>query len=251
MSRGRDGGIPVTRAGTMEQRYILALDTSANAMSGCLLDRHRLRTFAEESLPMERGHAEALVPMLDRLLGEVPGGLATIDRVAVTIGPGSFTGIRVGVAAARALGLACKVSVVGVSTLVALAAPFVSGIAKSCILAVVDARHGGFYAQGFRPDGTTFLEARHGSAADILEAAGKEPMRLVGSGAPMLAIEAWSHSVEAEVIANSAVPRIALVARLGMLADPAQSPPKPLYLKPPDAKPHVIASAPASLAPVP
>ena len=55
---------------------------------------------------MERGHAEALVPLIDRVVGAVEGGFPSLDRVAVTIGPGSFTGLRVGIAAARAIGLA-------------------------------------------------------------------------------------------------------------------------------------------------
>lgn len=235
MMRGGNGGAEAARAAA-DRRYVLALDTSGEAVSACLFDRHRLRVFAEESLAMERGHAEALIPLLDRLFGDLSDGLAALERVSVTVGPGSFTGIRVGVACARALGLAAKIPVVGVSTLVALAAPLVSGASKNRIIAAVDARHGGVYAQGFLPDGTTFLEARHGAVGDILEVAGQDPVRLVGSGAPMLAIEAWSRGTEAEVIANSTLPRISLVARLGMLADPEQAPPKPLYLKPPDAK---------------
>ena len=72
---------------------------------------------------MERGHAEALAPLLERLMFGVEGGFATLDRIAATVGPGSFTGIRIGLATARAMGLALDIPVVGVSTLVAFAGP--------------------------------------------------------------------------------------------------------------------------------
>ena len=72
---------------------------------------------------MERGHAEALAPLVERLMSGVEGGFASLDRIAVTAGPGSFTGIRIGLAMARAMGLALNIPVVGVSTLVAFAGP--------------------------------------------------------------------------------------------------------------------------------
>jgi tRNA threonylcarbamoyladenosine biosynthesis protein TsaB len=66
---------------------------------------------------------------------------------------------------------------------------------------------------------------------------GTGPVRMAGSGAPMLAIEAWATRLAAEVVGETGAPDISYVARLGLLADPRGAPPKPLYLKPPDAKP--------------
>ena len=228
-------------------RIILAIDTALGAASACLLDMTSAKPLAAETLPMERGHAEALIPLLDRLVARLDGGFDALGRVAVTVGPGSFTGIRVGVAAARAVGLACRIPVVGVSTLQALAAPSI-GKASTPVIAAIDARHGHVYAQIFGPNGATVLDACYRSVAAVIEAAGSGPIRLVGSGAPMLAIEAWSRGLAAEVESQMAVPDIALVARLGALADPEPGGPKPLYLKAPDAKP----SAPVIVAtPVP
>ena len=96
---------------------ILAIDTALAATSACLLVPGQTSPFAAETLFMEAGHAEALLPLIDRVVARAPGGFAAVTRVAVTVGPGSFTGIRIGVAAARAFGLACGVPVVGVSTL--------------------------------------------------------------------------------------------------------------------------------------
>lgn len=231
-------------------QFVLALDTSLGAVSACLLRTGSGEPDVIETLPMQRGHAEALLPLLDRLVAQVEGGFSAIGRVAVTVGPGSFTGIRVGVAAARALGLACKVPVIGISTLAALAAPSISANTPSRILAAIDARHGCVYAQGFATDGSTLLEARHAPVADVLAAMGPGPLQLVGPGASMLAIEAWSHGIAAEAGAPSLFVDIAFVARLGMLADPDQAPPKPLYLKPADAKPQVAAQS-SALVPSP
>ncbi|MGB7045218.1 MAG: tRNA (adenosine(37)-N6)-threonylcarbamoyltransferase complex dimerization subunit type 1 TsaB, partial [Methylocella sp.] len=101
---------------------ILAIDTALPAISACVLDDGADSPEAIETIAMERGHAEALLPLIDRVMARVAGGFASLDRVAVTVGPGSFTGLRVGIAAARAIGIACKIPVTGVSTLAALAA---------------------------------------------------------------------------------------------------------------------------------
>ena len=228
-------------------RYVLAIDTALGAASACLLGSNALTPFAAESLPMERGHAEALVPLLDRIVSRLDGGFGALSRVATTVGPGSFTGIRVGVAAARALGLACNVPVVGISTLAALAAPLIGSESRKTIIAAIDARHGSVYAQAFGPKGEMVSEAQHATIADALRAAGAGPFRLVGSGAPFLAAEAWSQGIDAEVVHAAPAPDIGLVARLALLADPRQALPKPLYLKPPDAKPHAVRVAPAAI----
>lgn len=221
------------------QRYILAIDTSVGAASACLLGLSDVTPIAAESLLMERGHAEALLPLLDRIVARIDGGFEALARVAVTVGPGSFTGIRVGVAAARAVGLACGIPVVGVSTLSALAAPAIASGVQPQVVAAIDARHGSVYAQSFGPDGSTLMEACHAAVRIVIETVGPGPLRLVGSGAAMLAIEAWSRGMTADVDNHVAVPDIALVARLGLLADPDHAGPKPLYLKPPDAKPQL------------
>ena len=93
---------------------ILAIDTALPAISACVLDEGAESPELIETIAMERGHAEALLPLIERVMARVEGGFASLDRVAVTVGPGSFTGLRVGIAAARAIGVACKVPVIGV-----------------------------------------------------------------------------------------------------------------------------------------
>jgi len=101
---------------------ILAIDTSCGAASAAVVERGQIEPLVAETRVMARGQAEALVPMVEDAMARIERGAASLDRIAVTTGPGSFTGIRVGVALARAMGLALGVPVVGVSTLAAFAA---------------------------------------------------------------------------------------------------------------------------------
>jgi tRNA threonylcarbamoyl adenosine modification protein YeaZ len=221
---------------------ILAIDTALNATSACLLDAGGDAPLAEETLVMERGHAEALLPMIERVMARALAyddeGFEGLERVAVTVGPGSFTGLRVGIAAARAIGLACSIPVVGVSTLAALAAPLILEQRPGIVGVAIDARHGSVYFAAFGPDGRAMLEPRMVPVREAARSLGAGPARLAGSGAEILAAEAMAAGLEVEVAEGSCVPDILFVARLGCLADPPLAPARPLYLKEPDAKPR-------------
>src|SRR6202049_2571874 len=113
---------PVPTGGRGAMR-ILAIDTALEACAAGVIEMPD-RVLAQESLAMARGHAEALMPLLARVMDQAGIGFDALDRIAVTVGPGSFTGLRVGIAAARGIALATGKPAVGVSTLAALAAPF-------------------------------------------------------------------------------------------------------------------------------
>jgi len=215
---------------------ILAIDTALSAVSACVLDRDSSEPLALESIPMERGHAEALAPLLERVVGKVEGGFASIDRIAVTVGPGSFTGIRIGLAAAYAIAIARKIDIVGVSTLAALAAPHIFDPFEGALAAAIDARHGQVYVAAFGPDGRMLLAPRRAGAHEALRAIGDGPLNLVGGGGEILAKEARNSGVATKILAQDAAPDIAVVARLGFAASPATAPARPLYLKAADAK---------------
>src|SRR2546425_564498 len=104
----------------MSFMLLLALDTALGASSAAILDTAAGRLVAGVSEPMDRGHAERLLPMVAELFAEA--GLAVRDcrRFVATIGPGSFTGLRVAIAAARGMALAAGGEAVGISTLDAL-----------------------------------------------------------------------------------------------------------------------------------
>ena len=213
---------------------ILAIDTALPAVSACVLDQDAAAPIAAELIEMERGHAEALLPLIRRVMGKVEGGFGSLDRVAVTVGPGSFTGIRIGLAAGQAIALACKTEIVGVSTLAALAAPLILDAFDGVVAAAIDARHGKVYIAAFGPGGRPLLKPRRMKALEALRALGAGPLLLIGSGAPLLAKEARARGLPVEIASEQSAPDIALVARLGLAAQPETAPARPLYLKEPD-----------------
>jgi tRNA threonylcarbamoyl adenosine modification protein YeaZ len=213
---------------------ILAIDTALPAVSACVLDHDAEEPIAFETLAMERGHAEAVMPLIERVMKKVEGGFSTIDRVAVAVGPGSFTGIRIGLAAGQAIALACKAEIVGVSTLAALAAPLILDEPDGVVAAAIDARHGKVYVAAFAPDGRALLTPRRVGAHEALRALGDGPLLLIGSGAELLAKEARARGVPVKIVSGQASPDIVCVARLGLAARPETAPAKPLYLKEPD-----------------
>ena len=217
---------------------ILAIDTSCGAASVAVVESGRLEPLAVISRAMERGHAEALAPMVEEAARNLEGGLASLDRIAVTTGPGSFTGIRVGVALARAMGLALGVPVVGVSTLMAFAAQLLSAPRQGVITAAIDARHGSVYFQLFEPSGRPLGPARCDALRECVRQIGDGPALLAGSAAGLLAAEAHRAGLPYDLESATDAPDIVAVARMGLALDPAANPARPLYVKPPDARPN-------------
>ncbi len=219
-------------------RRILAIDTALGACSVCVMEAGRVLPIALDSEEMATGHAEALMPMIERVMKLVDGGFTSLERVAVSIGPGSFTGLRIGIAAARAIGLAAEIPVVGVSTLSAYAAPLINAEESGVIAVGIDARHGAVFFQAFTAAGRTIVLPRVISLKEAGRAIGSGPVKLAGSGAAALAVEAMSLGLKASIADMRAAPDVTWVARLGLAADPATAVPKPLYLRAPSAAPQ-------------
>src|SRR5947209_2932504 len=121
---------------------ILAIDTALEACAAGVLDTDAGSMIAQQSLPMKRGHAEALMPLIARVIKASGIGFAGLDRIAVTTGPGSFTGLRVGLSAARGIALAAAKPAVGLTTLAAYAAPYIAADDASPVVAVIGRAHG-------------------------------------------------------------------------------------------------------------
>src|SRR6201998_4443921 len=102
---------------------ILAIDTALDACAAAVLDTDSGRLIAQASQAMKRGHAEALMPLIADVMKEAGVPFATLDRIAVTTGPGSFTGLRVGLSAARGIALAARKGGAGVPPVSALCRP--------------------------------------------------------------------------------------------------------------------------------
>jgi tRNA threonylcarbamoyladenosine biosynthesis protein TsaB len=217
---------------------VLAIDTALEASSAAVLDTEQAGVAAHESLPMLRGHAEALIPLIARVLERARLTFSEIDRIAVTTGPGSFTGLRVGISAARGIALATGKPAVGLSTLAAYAAPFIAADDTLPVVAVIDARHDHVYLQVFGPGGRTLVAPRIVPLREALRVAATGAPRLIGTAANMLAA-AWPKGERApSAVEQRGFPDIDWVARLGAAAAETGSPPKPLYLRAPDAQPQ-------------
>ena len=217
---------------------VLAIDTALEACSAAVLDTERAGVAARESRPMVRGHAEALIPLIARVLDHAGLDIAEIDRIAVTTGPGSFTGLRVGIAAARGIALATGKPAVGLTTLAAYAAPFIAADDTLPVVVAIDARHGHVYLQVFGPGGRTIVAPRLAPLREALRASATGAPRLVGTAAAMLAAAWPAGERPPTAIEQRAAPDIDWVARLGAAAVETASPPKPLYLRAPDAQPQ-------------
>ena len=188
------------------------------------------RSLGLRSEPMVKGHSERIAGFARDAAAQAGLPFADLDRIGVTVGPGSFTGLRVGLAFAQGLAAALDRPVVGVSALDALADS--AGEARAAA-ALVDARRGQVYARFWR-DG----EADGAAEALTLEAAAAR-IGTMGNGAVLIGSGA---ALFAEVSAGMTTlslegPVPGAIARLAAAADPASTPARPLYLRAPDATP--------------
>lgn len=223
---------------------VLAIDTALAVCSAAVLDTDTLGMLAGESLPMVRGHAEALMPLIADVMQRADLPFAELDRVVVTIGPGSFTGVRVGIAAARGIALAADKPAVGVSTLAAFAAPHLAEDDTTLVIAAIDARHDHVYLQVFGPGGRVLIGPRLAPLAEAAQAAAGAPARIVGSAAQAVADRLPERAAAPLRVDQRDAPDIVWVARMGAVLPEGQSPPKPQYLRAPDAQPQNAARLP-------
>src|SRR6202035_2817 len=162
---------------------------------------------------------------------------AALDRIAVTAGPGSFTGLRVGLSAARGIALAANKPVVGLTTLTAYAAPLVSQNGEHPVISVIDARHDHVYLQVVSGNGSSLIRPRVASIEEALGAARFGAPHWVGNAAKILA-DRWPAQAPPPFKVDALpAPDIAWVAWLGAAVSPNTAAARPLYLRAPDAKP--------------
>jgi tRNA threonylcarbamoyladenosine biosynthesis protein TsaB len=223
---------------------VLAIDTALAACSAAVLDTEYGGIVASESLPMQRGHAEALLPLLQRVMQQAGFGFADIDRIAVTTGPGSFTGLRVGIAAARGIALAAKKPAVGLSTLSAYAAPHIASDERFPVVAAIDARHNHAYLQVFAAGGSLIVAPRLAPLREAVKAAAETSSFIAGSAAQLVAAGLTADDPVPVAVDASTAPDIAWVARMGAVVPEEQAPLKPQYLRAPDAQPQNAAQLP-------
>jgi tRNA threonylcarbamoyladenosine biosynthesis protein TsaB len=216
---------------------ILGLDTALGALSVAVLADETV--LAHEFREMPRGHAEALAPMVDRLMRDAGLAFAALDRITVTTGPGTFTGQRVGLAFARALALALKKPAIGVTTLDAIAEEALAKTHARWAIAAADAKRGEIYLGARASHGALLapeLIALSDAPARLANLAANEgrAVALAGTAAEALLplLQGADFDVSYSLVRQ---PDAIFIARLAR-ALPEGPPPKPLYLRPPDAK---------------
>ena len=229
---------------------VLALDTALAACSACLFDAERDKVLASESVLIGKGHAEVLLPMVERVVAKLDAGWQGIGRFGVVVGPGSYTGLRVGISAARAAALATGRPAVGITTFAAFAAPLVAVSEGVAIAVAIDAKHGNVFLQIFSSEGRPVGEPAALSLELAVERIGGEPLHLAGSGASLLQAALSRVGRAAKSVIVEAAPDIVSVAKLTVSAHPRMAPADPLYIKGADAR-TLAEQAEASRAPAP
>jgi tRNA threonylcarbamoyladenosine biosynthesis protein TsaB len=215
---------------------ILAFDTCFGACSAALWSSARRQVVAERFETMDKGHSERIVPMIDALLAEARLGIRDVGGLAVTIGPGSFTGVRTGLSVARGLALATGLPVHGTTSLHVMAAGLPDRCAGDPVAIAIATRDGFLYFQAFAAaDGMPAFTAALLTPSEAAAKLGGTRHLLAGTGAAAIATVAATagHRLSSGPAEVRAGVLAALAERL-----PVLSPPEPLYLREPDAKPQ-------------
>ena len=216
---------------------ILALDTAASWCSVAVYDSDGDVVLADVSDNIGKGHAEVLMTYIERALTEAKLALGDMDRVAVNVGPGSFTGVRIGVSAARGFALALGIPALGITAFEALAAETRIVHPEKPVLVLLDAHRGEIYAQSFDAKGLPAAKPLILSReeAQALAASQAENTILAGSASRSI-----NDALDSRFALGPTEPtaKIGVYARLASSRQPEDAP-KPLYMRGPDAKPQV------------
>lgn len=212
---------------------VLGLDSAGSQCAVAVLDGERVASARAEAMP--RGQAERLMPLIAETLAAASIAPAALDLIAVTTGPGSFTGIRIGLAAARGLALATGRSVVGVGVFdsYAAAVPPPARQARTLIVAV-ESKRDEFYLQAFKATGAALAPPAQVHPRDLAAWLPSGPLVLAGDAAMRLQAQLAGHDIV--MAADAHAVDAAWVARLGRVQanGGAVGPPRPFYLRAPD-----------------
>lgn len=218
---------------------LLALDTALGGCSAALVadGDGGARVLSHRFEARAKGHAERLVPMVSEVLAEASVTFGDIDRLGVTVGPGTFTGLRVGVSAVRGLRLATGCPVVPVNTLDAIRANLAADEATrgETVAIAIDARRNEIYLQLFDAEDGALTGPMLAALDDLAALVPEGPVLAAGTGAALLAENLGPEHV-ARVSPASPQPDAAKFGLVLLGREASTEPPAPLYLRRPDAK---------------
>jgi tRNA threonylcarbamoyladenosine biosynthesis protein TsaB len=213
---------------------ILALDTSMAACSVCVYDTDKGLVIGANQRFMDRGQAEALAPMVQETMKMAGVGFADLNRIAVTTGPGTFTGVRIGLAMARGLGVALNIPITGINSLAAIAANETE--TNLPILVAVDARNGEIYFASYDQSGHEVTAPVVVTLAGAHTFMPSHPVRILGTAADLLLNKMDGHRHLRSDAGD--LPVAENFGRLAASTPASAMPPEPLYLRAPDVKPQ-------------
>ncbi|MBT3399564.1 MAG: tRNA (adenosine(37)-N6)-threonylcarbamoyltransferase complex dimerization subunit type 1 TsaB [Rhodospirillaceae bacterium] len=223
---------------TTSDPTILALDAAGAACSAALWAGGVIASRRWEA--MDRGHAEALMPMArDVVTG---GGFESLDLVAVSIGPGAYTGLRIAIAAARGLGLALGIPVMGIGSLEVHRHLARNDGVTGPVVVLLETKRADFYIQAFGSDDIPLAEPLVVGAAEVEQKiASLGGATLVGDAVERFVDQATDHHLD-QIVRRTQAADAAAVATLaavafGELPGADITPPRPMYLRPPDTSP--------------
>ena len=220
---------------TRKPSCLLALDAGSGACSAAVWREGEV--LAERNAAMQRGQAEQIVPMACTVMAEAGIGFAALDAIAATRGPGSFTGVRIGLAAARGLALACGKPVLGVTAFEVYAALLAEEGGRRPGLVVIESGRAEVFAQAFDRDGQALTEAACLLPADLAASLPPDEWLLAGTAAARIVpalTEAGLQSMESRACGPLAAAEVARLAAERPLPEGGAPPPAPFYLRPAD-----------------
>lgn len=218
---------------------ILAIDAALSACSAAVVTEGRI--LARHVAPMSRGHAEALIPIVDRVMTQAELRFTDLDAVGVTVGPGSFTGVRIGLAAARGFMVVAGRPVIGVTTFRAIERSVVRHERPpGTLLIAIDSKRRDVYAQAYDRTGTIVLKGcveRPAGLPDRLNR--REPVTVAGDGASLVvsALSAAGFDVRESAVDAVDPVEVGLAALAELRTGAPNRAPQPLYLRAAEAKP--------------
>lgn len=213
---------------------ILVIDTAAALCAACIFDPDAMREQGRAVLDLGKGHSEHLMTVIDEALAKAGIGYADLTKIAVSIGPGSFTGVRVGVSAARGLALALNIPAMGVTTAEALARATRDTLPNRPVLVATKAGNR-LAVTLFDANGVVIQEPQLFTVDEAAEIARSDSYVLTGDCSLKVA-EATGLDFDLGPVAATA--DIQFFAEVAALKEAEGQVPKPLYLRPPDAKPN-------------
>jgi tRNA threonylcarbamoyladenosine biosynthesis protein TsaB len=215
---------------------LLAIDCSASLCAASVYDTLDDKELGRSVLDLGKGHAERLMAVVADALKNAGIAFPDLGAVAVSVGPGSFTGVRVGVSAARGFALALKIPAIGVTTLEALAAEARDAFGARAVLGALDGGRGEIQAAVYDEFGVTVYAPAVITLSQAADLAMKFSPVLVGTAANMIADALPSQVFDTGPL--SATADIAIYARVAGKKGANGDKPAPVYLREPDAKPQ-------------